>query len=94
MVFGGESKVKTEYKDKINPKKSEKSKKMSKVLKNAPISMQEESEDNLVQLDWADDQRLKRAKAKLFSRLSKDDREKAHEWNYRYDRLVNSDAND
>ena len=94
MVFGGESKVKTENKDKINPKKSEKSQKMSKVLKNAPISMQEESEDNLVQLDWADDQRLKRAKAKLFSRLSKDDREKAHEWNYRYDRLVNSDAND
>ena len=81
-MFGGEPKVKS--------KKSPKSKKMSKVLKSAPISMQKESEDNLVQIDWTDDQRLKNAKAKLFSRLSKDDREKAHEWTYRYDRLVDN----
>ena len=84
----------TKNKRRNSPKKSIKNSKMSKILKNAPISHQEESEDNLQQLDWNDDRQLKRAKEKLFSRLSKDDREKAHEWGYRHDHLVNRDEQD
>ena len=94
MVFSGESQVTTKNKSKNSPKKSVKISKMSKILKNAPISHQEESEDNLQQIDWNDDRQLKRAKEKLFSRLSKDDREKAHEWVYRHDHLVNRDEHD
>ena len=70
------------------------SKKMWKALKKAPILLGKESEQNLQQIDWNDDRQLKRAKEKLFSRLSKDDREKAHEWVYRHDHLVNGDGND
>lgn len=84
----------TKNKRKNSQKKSVKISKMSKILKNAPISHQEESEDNLQQIDWNDDRQLKRAKEKLFSRLSKDDREKAHEWVYRHDHLVNRDEHD
>ena len=67
------------------------SKKMQKALKNAPISLHEKSEDNLQQIDWNDDRRLQYAKEQLFSRLSKDDREKAHEWVYRFHRLTGDD---
>lgn len=84
----------TKNKSKNNPKKSVKINKMTRILKNAPISHQKESEENLQQLDWNDDRQLKTAKEKLFSRLSKDDREKAHEWVYRHDHLVNGDGHD
>ena len=66
-------------------------KKMQKALKKAPISHQEKSEDNLQQIDWNDDRRLQYAKEQLFSRLSKDDREKAHEWVFRFERLTGDD---
>ena len=60
------------------------SKKMQKALKKAPISLQKKSEQNLQEIDWNDDRRLRYAKEQLFSRLSKNDREKAHEWVFRF----------
>ena len=73
-------------------KKKVYSKKMQKALKNAPILLGEDSEQNLQQIDWNDDRRLQYAKEQLFSRLSKDDREKAHEWVFRFERLTGDDA--
>ena len=67
------------------------SKKMWKALKKAPILFRKESEQNLEQIDWNDDRRLQYAKEQLFSRLSKDDREKAHEWVFRFERLTGDD---
>ena len=67
------------------------SKKMQKALKNAPILLGEDSEQNLQQIDWNDDRRLQYAKEQLFSRLSKDDREQAHEWVFRFEHLTGDD---
>ena len=64
------------------------SKKMQKALKNAPILLGEDSEQNLQQIDWNDDRRLRYAKEQLFSRLSNDERHKARDWAIYFDDLT------
>jgi len=76
-------------------------KKMRKALKKAPIVLQlpyekspamtDYATETWEQLNWTEDMRLQSAKEKLFSRLGKDDREKAHEWVFRHARLVGGD---
>ena len=80
-------------------------KKMQKALKKAPIGKSlvaknsenpwsaifDAAEQNWDELNSNEDKRLLSAKEKLFSRLGKDDREKAHEWVFRHARLVGGD---
>ena len=66
-------------------------KKMQKALKNAPMALYEESVDNLEQIDWSNDMKLRYAKEQLFSRLSDDEREEARKWTFYFDRLTRGD---
>ena len=66
-------------------------KKMQKALKNAPMALYEESVDNLEQIDWSNDMKLRYAKEQLFSRLSNDERYEARKWVAGFDQLTRGD---
>ena len=66
-------------------------KKMRKALKKAPISLQEQSQQNLEQIDWNEERRLQTAKEQLFSRLSNDERYEARKWVAGFDQLTRGD---
>ena len=63
-------------------------KKMRKALKKAPILFGKESEQNLEQIDWSNDMKLRYAKEQLFSRLSNDERHEARKWMAAFEHLT------
>ena len=66
-------------------------KKMQKALKKAPISLQEQSQHNLEQIDWNEERRLQTAKEQLFSRLSKEERYESLVWVRHFEYLAGGD---
>ncbi len=66
-------------------------KKMQKALKEAPISLQEQSQQNLEQIDWNEERRLQTAKEQLFSRLSKEERHESFVWVRHFEYLAGGD---
>ena len=51
------------------------------------------SMDNIQQLEWNDDMKLRAANESLFARLDEGQRDKAHRWIYRWHGLNGGDRN-